>query len=131
MEQTHIFNQERSMPLGALCAEAGVYCPSAWASVSVEGITADSRRVRAGWLFVAIQGLHRNGADYVREAVARGASAVVCPPTGETEEISVPRITVDNGREAMARLFDAWYGHPGRRLRLESGDFCLAGLGGV
>ena len=41
------------------------------------GLTADSREVETGYLFAALSGARENGADYVDEAIARGAVAVL------------------------------------------------------
>ena len=107
------------MRLSTLLTEAGLPAPRAAEAVTVTGITTDSRRVTAGDLFVAIGGLHTDARIHIPEAIRRGAVAVVCetaeelPPTGDT-----PLVTATNARAAAAFLYDAWYGHPARRLRL-------------
>ncbi len=45
----------------------------------VSGITADSRAVRSGFLFVALPGAKADGRRFIAEAVARGAVAVLAP----------------------------------------------------
>lgn len=113
----------RSMTLGALCAEAGLNCPPGADDIPILGVSADSRRVRPGFLFVAVSGMHRDGRDCIPDAAARGAAAAAaawddndCPAaiTGAP----IPLTRVGDAREASARLLDAWYGHPGKRLRL-------------
>ena len=88
--------------------------------VEIRGITHDSRRVQPGDLFVAIQGLHADGHEYIAEAIERGAMAVVAervlpqfPPVP-----SVPFIFVPDSRHALAHLAAAFYGYPSRQLRL-------------
>lgn len=106
-------------PLGVLCAEAGVACPPTAARILIRGLSADSRRVQAGWLFIAIRGMHRDATDFLRDAVSHGCVAVVCDsPPPPLDDIAVPILTVPDARTAMAYLFDAWYGHPARRLRM-------------
>ena len=46
-------------------------------NVEVLGLTADSREVRPGYLFAALRGSHADGADYVADALDRGAVAVL------------------------------------------------------
>jgi len=53
--------------------------PAQLAAVEVTGLTADSRRVRAGDLFVALPGSRADGRDFINEAVAKGAVAVLAP----------------------------------------------------
>lgn len=107
------------MRLSILLTEAGLPPRRAAEAVTVTGISTDSRRVTEGDLFVAIGGHHTDARAHIPEAIRRGAVAVVCetaeelPPTGD-----VPLITVSNARAASAYLYDAWYGHPARRLRL-------------
>lgn len=112
----------REMPLGTLCREADIPCPAGAEETPIRGVTATSGRVRPGWLFVALPGLHTDGRRYIAEAVARGAAAVLCrpveepaPPVGAVVLIPPPSLSE---RVALARLADAWYGHPGDRLRL-------------
>jgi UDP-N-acetylmuramoyl-L-alanyl-D-glutamate--2,6-diaminopimelate ligase len=84
--------------------------------VEVTGITADSRCVTPGALFVAYQGVETDSHQYVGDAVARGAAAVV----GERVLVglTVSFIQVTDGREALAWLNAAWHGHPSRAMKV-------------
>lgn len=82
--------------------------------VVVRQVVYDSRRVEPGALFVAISGQHTDGHDYVPQAVARGAVAVVVERA--VEGVEVPVIQVPSSREALALLSDRFYGYPSRRL---------------
>jgi UDP-N-acetylmuramoyl-L-alanyl-D-glutamate--2,6-diaminopimelate ligase len=84
--------------------------------VEIAGITSDSRRVVPGLLFVAYVGVGADGHRYVDDAIARHAAAVVGerPLTG----LAVPFVQVADGREALAWLSAAWYGHPSRAMRV-------------
>ncbi|MGG2476366.1 Mur ligase domain-containing protein, partial [Rhizobium sp. BR5] len=46
-------------------------------AIEIGGITADSRKAAPGGLFVAVSGTKADGATYVKDAVAKGAVAVV------------------------------------------------------
>ena len=109
--------------LSQLLAEAQLPVPPWAEGVTVSGLSADSRRVSPGDLFIAISGLHTDARRHVPEAIARGAVAILCEaPNGEAHAeagaADCPTVTVPNARVAMACLYDAWYGHPARRLRL-------------
>lgn len=93
----------------------------------VTGITADSRAVVPGHLFVALPGTRTDGGSFIHESVRRGAVAVVAEKRadigerGEDDQSArppVPLILVDDARAALADLAAAWYGHPGDRLTL-------------
>ena len=107
------------LPLSTLLAEAEIPVPCGAETVTVSGIAMDSRRVRAGDLFIAIDGLHTDARAHIPEAITRGAVAVVCetaenlPDTGD-----IPMVLIPNARCAASFLWDAWYGHPARNLRL-------------
>ncbi len=47
--------------------------------VDVQGITADSRAVRPGFVFAALPGAKADGRQFIADAVARGAIAVLAP----------------------------------------------------
>ena len=107
------------MPLSRLLAEADIPVPHGVEAVTVSGIASDSRSVTEGDLFIALNGLHTDARAFIPHAVGRGASAVVCEAAeGVPYAEGVPVITVPNARVAMAYLYDAWYGHPARGLRL-------------
>jgi len=83
-------------------------------SVPISGITLDSRTAKPGDLFVAMHGRSLNGHDFIPQAIANGAVAVV----GEQEVIalSVPYIQMRDTRRALTHIAAAFYGWPGRHL---------------
>ncbi|MFA5389627.1 MAG: Mur ligase domain-containing protein, partial [Candidatus Omnitrophota bacterium] len=46
-------------------------------NVEISGLACDSKAVKQGYLFAALKGSKVNGADFIDEAIARGASAVL------------------------------------------------------
>ena len=79
------------------------------------GVSADSRAVVSGTLYVAVRGSQTDGHRYVPDAVRQGASAVVI----ETPQASgLPEIVVRDGRRAALVIGQAWFGHPARKLAL-------------
>ena len=79
---------------------------------SFTGLSSDSRNIRPGYLFAALPGSKADGAAFVKDAVARGAAAVL----GRAEiapaaaELGVRFIARDNPRLALARFAAAFYG---------------------
>ena len=82
----------------------------------VTGLAYDSRKVTPGNLFVAVPGLKEDGRRYVGEALERGAAAVVLEGPDALGGTAAGRIIVPSSREALARLADAYFGHPSRAL---------------
>ena len=84
---------------------------------SVSVVAYDSRRVVNGAVFVALRGLKADGAEFVPQAIGRGAALVVAEgarPEGET----TPWLRVRDARLALALLADAFYDHPSQRMRV-------------
>ena len=83
-------------------------------SVDITLVTPDSRLVTKGALFVAIPGTAKDGAQFIPQAIERGAAAVVT--NGAT--FDVPTIVVDDPREALALIAANFYGRAADRLSL-------------
>src|SRR5499433_364616 len=84
---------------------------------SVTRLTADSRRVERGDVFVAVPGFKQDARRFVPEAVRRGAALVVTE--GETlNGIGVAQVLVPSARRALAAVAGAYWDHPSRALTL-------------
>ena len=89
----------------------------------VAGIAFDSRRVRPGYLFVAVTGTQVDGHDFIGKALDAGAGAVIAEPgryvpDAAVLDTGVAVLYVDDSAAALALVADAWYGSPGRDLKL-------------
>ncbi len=88
-------------------AELAGFCAgrlSGAADARIETVSTDTRTLSAGSLFVALVGERFDGHDYLDEAIARGACAVLV--SRDVEGLSVPAIRVDDtvtGLGALAR----------------------------
>ena len=81
----------------------------------IGGICYRSDQVSAGDLFVAVQGMHTDGHDFVEDAVIRGAAAVVVEKPVMADAVVVE---VTDARRAMALMADVFYGSPSSKLTL-------------
>ena len=87
------------------------------------GVTADSRLVHPGDLYVAAPGATVHGAGFVAEAVRLGARAVLTDPAGRERTIDavppeVPVAVAPDPRVLVPVLADHLYHHPAGRLQL-------------
>ncbi len=80
-----------------------------------EYITNDHRRVKKNFVFVAIKGIKRNGADYIRSALEKGAVAIVTDEALSCNE-NTPYILVDNARSAIAKMWSNYYDNPSKSI---------------
>jgi UDP-N-acetylmuramoyl-L-alanyl-D-glutamate--2,6-diaminopimelate ligase len=78
-------------------------------------LTADSRAVAPGGVYVAVRGSQADGHRFVADALRRGAGAVIVEAAAGS---GAPEILVRDGRRAALVLGAAWYGHPAHRLTL-------------
>ena len=76
------------------------------------GLASDSREVKPGYLFAALNGSRANGATFMTDAVKRGAVAVLGRPEarGDAEALGVRFIPDENPRLRLARLAAKFFG---------------------
>lgn len=95
-------------------------------SVSVSGITHDSRRVVEGDLYAALPGFSVHGASFAADAIAAGARAVLTDTDGlaQLNEVAVPVLVADDARAATGDLSSWVYGDP-------AADLLMVGITGT
>jgi UDP-N-acetylmuramoyl-L-alanyl-D-glutamate--2,6-diaminopimelate ligase len=81
----------------------------------VDGISDDSREVRAGSLFIAVKGAALDGHDYLGRAEEQGAAAAMVEDATRT---SLPAVVVREGRKAAAIAASTAFGNPSRKLQM-------------
>ncbi len=84
--------------------------------VAIAGLALDSRQVRRGFLFAALQGARQDGETYVADAIQRGAVAILS--AHELSRREVCTIRVPDARAAIAHLAVVFNGTPAARLRV-------------
>ena len=82
----------------------------------ISGLEYDSRRIKAGDLFVAMRGESSDGNKFIDHAIAAGAVAVVTDSASEKPRPDVAWAQVPHGRRALARLSANFYKKPAERL---------------
>ncbi len=75
--------------------------------IEVRGLTLDSRKVQAGWVFAALPGFSVHGRSFARKAEAAGAVAIICD--GEIDEVSVPVILAKDAPALFAEMAARFY----------------------
>lgn len=82
-------------------------------NIDVLGITADSRKVRPGFIFVAIKGYKTCGYNFISQALENGALGVVVE---DFQDYDVLQIRVENSREALSSLASSFFDQPSKKL---------------
>ncbi len=114
------FDWEASVLLKTLFQALPYSFPPDLAELDIAGITDDSRRVRPGWIFVAIPGVNRDGHAYLPQAAQAGAALLIGErePEALTLPAGTPYLQVRDSREALAWLHAAWCNFPARQMTL-------------
>ncbi len=90
---------------------ADLDAPKGAGGVNITGLTSDSREVRAGYLFAAFPGTKQDGRQFVKDAIAKGAVAVLVPEGTVVDEPGSAIIISDkNPRQRFARMAAAYFG---------------------
>jgi UDP-N-acetylmuramoyl-L-alanyl-D-glutamate--2,6-diaminopimelate ligase len=87
-------------------------------NTGVSGIEYDSRQVKPGDVFVAMQGESSDGNKFIDKAIAAGAVAIVTDSAKEKPRAGVAWAQVPHGRRALARLSANFYKRPAERLAI-------------
>ncbi len=85
-----------------------------------QGLSADSRRVQAGDVFVAYPGAHVDGRDYIVQALQRGAAGVIAEAGAKAKvgASATPVVEVAGLGTLCGEIAHLVYGRPSERLWL-------------
>ena len=84
----------------------------------ITDITADSRTVQAGSLFIALRGATVDGHKFLPMAAAKGAVAALVEEVPQELPEGVTLLVVPDTRAAMELITPYFYDYPGKRLRM-------------
>ena len=87
-------------------------------NVEITGVNIDSRRIKAGHLFVAIRGTQVDGHQFIDKAIELGADAVLCEELPETLSDHVTYVQVESTEDAVGKVATLFYGNPSHKLKL-------------
>ncbi len=83
---------------------------------AVTGLVLDSRQVKAGAIFVALQGHHQDGWDYVEQAIALGAVLILTNSPQWQSQANIPVIFDASLADTLPELAAAYYHYPSESL---------------
>lgn len=85
--------------------------------VDITGVHIDSRKVKAGNVFIAVKGNTTDGHNYIGKAIELGAKAIVCEDMPEPVE-GITYVRVENSEQIVGQAATNFYGNPTARLKL-------------
>ncbi len=90
--------------------------------MEISGVTCDSRRVEGSFVFAAFPGAAADGRDFITDAIANGAVAVIVPDDDQpSPDVDVPVIRERDARRRYAMLAAAVAGQQPRNIAAVTG----------
>lgn len=86
--------------------------------IDISSISYDSRKVKENVMFVCINGANVDGHDYIKEAIEKGALAIVIEEELQIKNENVTLIKVENSKVALASLANLFYNEPSKEINL-------------
>ena len=77
--------------------------------IHVRGISFDSRKVKKGDIFFAIEGNQTSGIKFINEAISKGASVIISRKKVKNKNGQVPIIVVKNVRRSLSEACSNFY----------------------
>ena len=87
------------------------------AEVEITGVNIDSRRIKAGHLFIAMKGTQVDGHQFIAKAIELGAKSILCEDLPESVT-GVTYVQVASTEDAAGKVATLFYGDPSRKLKL-------------
>lgn len=110
------------MLLNKLISEVEVINKVGDLNLDITNIHSDSRKIKEGGLFVAINGFTKNGIEFIPDAIKNGAKAIIVEPEVDLQKLDIPKnmpaISVKNTRKALAQTACEFYDNPSKKLKL-------------
>lgn len=86
--------------------------------IDIASISYDSRKVNENTMFVCINGANVNGHDYIKEAIKKGALAIVIEEELQLKNEKITVIKVENSKMALASCANLFYKEPSKEINL-------------
>lgn len=88
--------------------------------LDITGLALDSREVRVGDAFFALNGANQHGMNFADQAVANGAKAVIYDPAGWNQPhdsaLRVAQFSINGLDKHLGKIAAKFYGNPSRQL---------------
>lgn len=86
--------------------------------IEITGITCDSKKIKKGDAFVAIKGYTADGHKYIKDALNKGATIVICEYIPDDLKDSSNFLVVKSPRATMAFASNIIYNHPSEKINI-------------
>lgn len=87
-------------------------------NAEVKGIAFDSRKVKSGFVFVAVKGTATDGHDFIDKAIELGATTIICERMPATVRDGITYVTVKDSANALGIIASNYFGNPSEKTKL-------------
>ena len=77
--------------------------------IKVKGLAVNSKKVKKDFIFFAIKGYKSNGEKFIKEAIKRGASVIICSKNSKYKNKSVAVLKTSNIRYLLSEISSKYY----------------------
>lgn len=106
------------MILERIIENIGVVSVSGPRDIDISSVCSDSRKVGKGSLFIAVRGFANDGHQYIAQAIASGAEAIIYEDSLPENTGNATLVKVESSRHAEALAAANFYEHPSEKLTL-------------
>ncbi|MGO3890378.1 MAG: bifunctional UDP-N-acetylmuramoyl-L-alanyl-D-glutamate--2,6-diaminopimelate ligase MurE/UDP-N-acetylmuramoyl-tripeptide--D-alanyl-D-alanine ligase MurF [Paenalcaligenes sp.] len=78
----------------------------------------DSRQIEKGDVFFACPGISGDGRDFIANAIANGAAAVVREHSDQASDVGVPVLDIANLADVLGEVAHQWWGCPSEQMKV-------------
>ncbi len=75
----------------------------------IRGLATNSKKVKKNYIFFAIRGYKTNGEKFIKEAIKRGAAAIVCSKNLKFTNREIPTIKTSNVRYLLSKISSEYF----------------------
>ena len=106
------------MKLQDILYKTGIRAVMGQTGIEVNDIQTDSRQVREGAAFIAVRGTAADGHQFIEQAIANGAIAVIAENIPPERNEKVVYVEVENSAAAAGWMAHHFFGKPSTKLKL-------------
>ena len=95
-------------------------------NIQIDGLSLDSRKVKPGDLFIALNGVDYHGMDFAYQVERTGAKAILAEtlkdkmakPKSRRQPLRIPVIEIENLNQKLGAIASMFHGEPSKRLKV-------------
>jgi MurE/MurF fusion protein len=77
--------------------------------IEIKGLSTNSKEVEKGYIFFAVKGNHNNGEKFIKEAISKGASVIICSNSCKYKNEKILIIKEKNIRNLISEIASRFY----------------------